>query len=567
MYREQLTKLQDNLINSFLEAGITRESAELLAKNQTHETALNLARNRTLAYIDNSDIRTNLAFNLRNFGRYYRATEDFWRRASRIAKYEPEAIQRLAILNQTFQHSGFVHKDSNGELYFTYPGDDVLNVIMGGTVLRFLGLPGMQPLPVNFGGKVKMLTPSLDPESAAPRIGTPLTAIPLEILSNLPIVGEWIKDIEPILTGSNRDQAFWRKVTPINVQRMIDIIGSQEVMTEQKASAVVQAMRLNISLGLGPKEGEDLNEFMVRSLKQAINIMAVRFGMGLFAPASVQTFANQDVPQAMIDAGVFTWDTEFAKLVEKFAGDPDAFSKAYVRFVTLYPNKAVYGVSKTETGTEASFQKTMQAADFVRNNGDFILNHKQAASFFIPITGQNDIGAYSFLKSEGFVKNKNLDDFLRQAAAAEGRQKYTVRKEFYDDAITNAGSIQGRKELRQKWDVEKNAFMKQYPLLAAELGDVKAYKALKVEALNDLRNVVYNGLSPDKDLANTFATMIFKYDEFQAGVDSIQGSSQSDADRKRMMKDDIREFLKATAGTNPNAVSLYWNIFDGLIGE
>ncbi len=567
MYREQLGKLQNNLVNSFIEAGITRETAELLARNQTHETALNLARNRTLAYVDNSDIRTNLAFSIRNFGRYYRATEDFWRRASRIAKYEPEAIQRLAILNQTFQHSGFVHKDSNGELYFTYPGDDILNVIMGGTVLRFLGLPGMQPLPVNFGGKVKMLTPSLDPESAAPRIGTPLTAIPLEILSNLPIVGEWIKDVEPILTGSRRDQPFWRKVTPINVQRFIDIIGSQEVLTEQKASAVVQAMRLGISTGNGPKEGSDINEFMTFVMKQAINIMAIRFTMGLFAPASVQTFANQDVPQAMIDAGVFSWDTEFAKLVEKYAGDPDAFSKAYVRFVTLYPNKAVYGVSKTETGTEASFQKTMEAADFVKNNKDFILYHKQAASFFVPVTGQNDIGAYSYLKSEGFIKNKDLEDFLRQAASAEGRQKYNVRKEFYDDAITKSDSVQGRKELRQKWDVEKNAFMKQYPLLAAELGDVKAYKALKIEALNDLRSVVYNGLSPDKDLANTFATMIYKYDEFQASVDAIQGSSQSDADRKRMMKDDIREFLKATAGTNPNAVSLYWNIFDGLIGE
>jgi hypothetical protein len=438
---------------------------------------------------------------------------------------------------------------------------------MGESVLRFFGLPGMQPLPINFGGKVKMLTPSLDPESAAPRIGTPLTAIPLEMLSNLPIVGEWIRDIEPILTGSNRDQSFWRKITPINIQRMIDIIGSQEVMTEQKASAVVQSIRLNISLGLGPKEGSDINEFMTRVLRQAVNIMAVRFGMGLFAPASVQTFANQDVPKAMIDAGVFTWDTEFAKLVEKFADDPDAFSKAYVRFVTLYPDKAVYGVSKTETGTEASFQKTLEAADFVRNNKDLILNHKQAASFFIPITGQNDIGAYSFLKSEGFIKNKTLDDFLRQAASAEARQKYNVRKEFYDDAITKNDSVQGRKELRQKWDMEKEAFMKQYPLLAAELGNVKAYKPLKIEALNDLRNVVYSGLAPDRALAETFATMIYKYDEFQAGIDSIQGSSQSDADRKRMMKDDIREFLKATAGTNPNAVSLYWNIFDGLIGE
>jgi hypothetical protein len=103
--------------------------------------------------------------------------------------------------------------------------------------------------------------------------------------------------------------------------------------------------------------------------------------------------------------------------------------------------------------------------------------------------------------------------------------------------------------------------------LAAELGNVKAYKALKEEALKDLRDVVYGGRSPDKALGETFATMIYKYDEYQAGIDSIQGTSQSDADRKRMMKDDIREFLKVTAGENPNAVSLYWSLFDGLIGE
>jgi hypothetical protein len=238
-----------------------------------------------------------------------------------------------------------------------------------------------------------------------------------------------------------------------------------------------------------------------------------------------------------------------------------------MRFVQFYPDKAVYAVSKTDTGTEASFQKTLEAADFVRNNKELVLNNKQAAAFFVPVNGTNDLAAYSYLKSEGFIKNKDLEDFLRQASVASGRQKYTIRKEFYDDAISNSDSVQGRKDLRNQWDIEKNAFMKQYPLLAAELGNVKAYKALKEEALNDLRNVVYNGRSPDKALGETFATMIYKYDEYQAGIDAIQGTSQSDADRKRMMKDDIREFLKVTAGENPNAVSLYWSLFDGLIGE
>ena len=567
MYREQLLKRQSNLIESFIGDGISREAAELLVKNQVHEEALTLARMRTLSFVDNSDVRTNLAFNVRNFGRYYRATEDFWRRASRIAKYEPMAIQRLAILNQTFQHSGFVHKDSRGQLYFTYPGDDVLNTIMNNSLFERLGFPTYNPLPVNFGGYVKMLTPSLDPESAAPRIGGPLVSVPLIMLQNLPIIGDWIKDVEPILTGGRKDQAFWRKVAPINVQRMIDIVGSNELLTEQKASAAVQAMRLGISLGKGPKEGADINPFLDFAMKQAMNIMVLRFGLGLMAPASVQVFANKDVPKEMINAGAFSWDSEFIKLLETFAGDPEAYSKAYMRFVQFYPDKAVYGVSKTDTGTEASFQKTFEAADFVRNNKELVLNNKQAAAFFIPVNGTNDLSAYSYLKSEGFIKNKDLEDFLRQASVASGRQKYTIRKEFYDDAISNSDSVQGRKDLRNQWDIEKNAFMKQYPLLAAELGNVKAYKALKEEALNDLRNVVYNGRSPDKALGETFATMIYKYDEYQAGIDAIQGTSQSDADRKRMMKDDIREFLKVTAGENPNAVSLYWSLFDGLIGE
>jgi len=567
MYREQLLKRQSNLIESFIGDGISREAAELLVKNQVHEEALTLARMRTLSFVDNSDVRTNLAFNIRNFGRYYRATEDFWRRASRIAKYEPMAIQRIAILNQTFQHSGFVHKDSRGQLYFTYPGDDVLSVIMNNSVFQRLGFPTYNPLPVNFGGYVKMLTPSLDPESAAPRIGGPLVSVPLIMLQNLPIVGEWIKDVEPILTGGRKDQAFWRKVAPINIQRMIDIVGSNELLTEQKASAAVQAMRLGISLGKGPKEGSDVNPFLDFVMKQAMNIMVIRFGLGLMAPASVQVFANKDVPKEMINAGAFSWDSEFIKLLETFAGDPEAYSKAYMRFVQFYPDKAVYAVSKTDTGTIASFQKTLEAADFVRNNKDLVLNNKQAAAFFVPVNGKNDLAAYSYLKSEGFIKNKDLEDFLRQASVASGKQQYTVRKEFYDDAISNSDSVQGRKDLRDQWAIEKNAFMKQYPLLAAELYPPESVVAMKKEALDDLRDVVYNGKSPDKALGEIFATMIYKYDEYQAGVDSIQGSSQSDADRKRMMKDDIREFLKVTAGENPNAVSLYWSLFDGLIGE
>lgn len=569
MYREDLVKYQENFKRGIVEAGIADDVAEKLARKQSHEVAINLARQRTLGYVDNSDVRTNLAFNIRNFGRYYRATEDFYRRLGRLAKYEKRALVRLAILNQTFEHSGFVHKDANGEMYFTYPGDDILNFMLGNTVFRILGIPGAQPMSVNFGGKMKMLTPSLDPESAAPRLGGPFVGISLGVLQNIPGIGAWLKAAEPVITGGAPSQEWWRKITPINVQRLIDmgIKNDKIMMTEQKYSATVQAMRLLVSTGNGPKTGADINPFTANTIIQATNIMALRFVTGLGAPASVQMFATKDVPKEMIDAGYFTWDSEFAKILARYQDEDNAFEKAFVQFATLYPSKTVYAVAKTTAGTEASFAKTYEAARFVKNNPELIKNNKQAAAFFIPINGTSDLEAYTYLKSQGFVKNKDLEVFLREAATADARQQYNTRQDLYDATILETPDAGKRRYLREQWKLESEFFKKSYPLLAKQLERNEGYIAAKNEALDDLRNVVYSGNAPDKKLAEIFAAMILQYDQGTAQLKGITGRRDYDTGYKKAIRADLKDVLRQIAGDNPNAKSLYWNIFEPLIGE
>jgi hypothetical protein len=569
MYREDLLKYQKNLTQSMLNSGIDAASAERIASTQSHEVAINLARQRTLSYVDNSDIRTNLAFNIRNFGRYYRATEDFYRRTARIAKYEKRAIVRLAVLNQTFEHSGFVHKDSNGELYFTYPGDDILNWMLGNSVFRIFGLPGAQPMAVNFGGKVKMLTPSLDPESAAPRLGGPFVGISLAVLENIPGIGAWLKDNGQVITGGAKDQDWWRKIAPINVQRLIDMgfRNDKTMMTEQKYSAAVQGMRLLISTGNGPKNAAELDPFTTNSVVQAQNIMFMRFTFGLGAPASVQLFATKDVPKEMINAGYFTWDAEFAKIMQKNAGKDNAIELSYVQFATLYPSKTVYAVAKTTTSTEANFQKTMEAADFVKKNQDLVNNHKQAAAFFVPINGTNDIESYTYLKTQGLVKNKQLEDFLREAATADVRQRYNARRDLYDETILATTDIGKKRYLREEWAKEAEFYKQSYPLLRKQLERNEGYVASKIEALDDLRSVVARGAAPDKKLADIFAAMIVQYDAGDAQLNSITGRTDYDNGYKKEVKYDLKEILLQIAGDNPNAKSLYWNIFEPLIGE
>jgi hypothetical protein len=566
-YRGRLGKYESNIKNGLVDAGIDPQTADKLARKQAHEVGLGLARQRTLGYVDNSDIRTNLAFNIRNFGRYYRATEDFYRRAARLTKYEKQAIVRLAITNQTFEHSGFIHEDANGELYFTYPGDDVLNYVLGETVFRALGIPAGQPLAANLGGKVKMLTPSLDPESAAPRLGGPFVGISLAILQNLPVLGSWVSEAEPVITGGSASQDWWRKITPINLQRVIDLGYGQNIMTEQKASAAVQSMRLLISTGNGPKTGADITPFLTNSVVQATNIMLLRFGMGLGAPASVQTFGTKDVPKELINAGYYTWDSEFSKILQGYADEDQAFEKAFVKFATLYPSKTVYAVAKTTAGTEASFQKSYEAARFVKNNQELIKNNKQAAAFFIPINGTSDIESYMYLKSQGFVKNKDLEEFLRESATATARQQYNTRKDLYDAAILESQDPGKRRYLREQWQLEANFFKESYPLLAVQLAPSGAYIALKNEALDDLRNVVYSGKAPNKKLAEVFGAMILQYDEGVKQLSGVTGKTDYDVGYRKAIREDLKDVLRQIAGDNPNAKSLYWNIFETLIGE
>jgi hypothetical protein len=487
----------------------------------------------------------------------------------RLGKYEKQALQRLAITNQTFEHSGFVHKDADGELYFTYPGDDVLNYVLGNTAFRILGIPGAQPMASNFGGKVKMLTPSLDPESAAPRLGGPFIGISIGILENLPIVGSWLRTAEPVITGGSPNQELWRKIMPINLQRLVDmgIKSNQTYMTEQKFSATTQAMRLLISTGNGPKSGADINAFTMNTMIQSTNIMALRFVTGLGAPASVQMFATKDVPKEMIDAGYFTWDSEWSKILKRFQNEDNPFEKAFVQFATLYPSKTLYAVAKTTAGTEASFQKTYQAANFVKNNQDLIKNNKQAASFFIPINGTDDIESYSYLKSQGLVKNKTLEDFLRESATADVRQQYNTRKDLYDNEILNTPEAGKRSYLREHWKLESQFFKTSYPLLAKQLERNEGYVALKTEALDDLRDVVYSGKAPDKKLAEVFGAMILQYDEGMKQLSGVTGKRDYDIGYRKAIRADLKDVLRQLAGDNPNAKSLYWNIFETLIGE
>jgi hypothetical protein len=568
MYRKDFREYQNVVKERALAAGADEATADSMARLAAHDVATDAARTRTLGYVDNSDVRTNLAFSLRTFGRYYRATEDFYRRVARIGKYEKKALVRLAIVNQTFEHSGFVHKDDNGEMYFTYPGDDILNLVLGQTLNRSLGIIGLQPVPSRFGGKISMLTPSLDPQSIPPRLGSPLVSLSFSALEMLPYVGDYIKGVEKVVTGAyNVDAPWWRKATPINIQRAIDIINSGEAETPARFSAVIQAMRMNIGNGNGPTNPNEVDKFLLNSGIQAQNIQIIRFFSGLMTPASVQLLANGDMPKELIRAGAFTWDSEFQKFTKRYPNDPQVFQKALVDFAKIYPSKLVWAVSPTTAGTEFNFQKTYEAAQFVKDNKQLMLEHKQGASFFIPITGTKDYESYAYLKAQKLVKNKDVEDFLLEAATSEARKKYYEISDDYNARIAATNDVMQKRQLRQQLQLNQNTLKIVYPMLNTYLSTNTNSTTLKTNALNDLREVILTGKAPNAELSKTYSVMLYHYDKGMAVIDSNSGSSGLDKFNRKQARDDLKDILVSVAQGNPNAQNLYWTILEPLIGE
>lgn len=575
MFRNELKATQEATKKSLIANGLTDEGADSIARFSAHENALNLARNRTLSFVDNGDVRTNLAFSLRTMGRYYRATEDFYRRLARLGKYEKRAIVRLAILNQTFENNGFIHKDDKGQMYFTYPGDD----LFAGAIIKTLSLAGIttySPVPVNFGGYVKMLTPSLDPESTLPGLSNPFISLSLDAMSNIPFIGEYISGVEKTLTGArNVDIPAWEKAAPANVKRAYNFLAGSPEGTESRFSSAVKAIKLLISTGNGPTKASDLQGFYENVTTQAKNVDAVKLVMGQATIASIQAFGNKDIPKELINAGVFTWDSEFQKIMKKFDGDKDALSKSLVQFAKLYPSKLAYTNFATDTTTFASFRKTIEAEKFVRNNEQLLLEHADAGSFFIPVSGETDLNSYSYLKQKGYISNKPLnpkvaqgkENFIRQVATTGARMAFYALTDEYNAKIAASQSTEERRYYRQQLDIRKKGLLTAYPLLALQVTPNEESNKRRVEVISDMKALLASNKAPNKDLADTFGAMLSQYDQMNSTLQRVVGSSDKANEFKKNLRSDTRETLLQLAKDSDNATTFFYSVLEPLIGD
>ena len=553
-------------------------AATLKAKQDLANVVQERAIGQTLAYVDNPLVRTQLAFSARNFSRFYRATEDFYRRMARVVRYNPEAIVKAALTYEGVTHSGWVQKDDQGNDYFVYPGiAPVYNAVQN--VLERLGIKNefKVPFPIEFGSQLKMITPSLNPDSMIPTFSGPLAGASITTISSL--VSIFDKGSADTIKGYALgkyavDQPILSALLPAHINRLYAAMNTDD-RNSQYASAWRKAVTYLEASGHGlPKKYDEAGNLIAptpaeqeayrQSVKNTtLGILSLRFAFGFLAPASPQVQLKSDMAQWISDNGRSNWKQAFNKLLDQYPGDYDGAMKKWVQ---LFPNEVPYTVTESERKSIAPLRYANEAGYFVDQNKDLFKNYPSAAAFLIPHKTGFSWDAYKTMKDMGLLYNKRVDDYLREVQTSSDLQTYYDRKDQYETALKSAGMDFARTQLRKEFDQWKSVFFAGRPLVQEELSQGSQKAIDRLRTLDELNNMLSKNLNiapATEGKLREMATAYQRYKDQRANYDQFGGNQ----DLMRILKDNTIVNLRQLASFNENTQAAYDVLFGRLLGD
>jgi len=557
-------------------AGIKK--ATTFAQKKIAEIVEDRARLQILAYVDNPMVQSQFAFSIRNFARFYRATEDFYRRVYRTVRYNPESLARAALTYEGITHSGWVQKDDQGDDYFVYPGTEhVYRVVQG--VMQAFGVPAefKTPLPIQFSAKIKMITPSLNPDSMIPTLAGPLSGFSIKVISNM--VGIFNPGAADTITGALLgkyavDQPMVSAFLPAHVNRIYSAMNKDE-RDGQYASAARKAMtyleaagegiprKLNADGTVIPPTAGELEAYRLKLKNTTMSILGLRVVYGFTAIASPQVTLKSDMADWVRENGQANFKQTWYGLLDKY----NDYDTAMAEWVKLFPNQMPFTISESDRTTVSPFKYAQESGDFVGSNEALFAKYKQGATFLIPQKGGFSWDAYKTMTDMGLRQNKRVEDFLREVQTAADMQTYFDRKNQYETSLEAVGTDFERSQLRKEFNDWATIFKAGRPLVQEELAQGGKKAIDRINALNDL-NAMLNDKSvkaaPETRKALKKMTDLYtQYKKEKDQFDAIGGS----ANLAQWNKDDTIVKMRELSKFNENTINAYNVLFGRLLGD
>ncbi len=553
--------------------------AEKIGPEKASKHAAGMAADRaygfTLSYVDNPTNRSQLAWKVRNVSRYYRATEDFYRRMFRTAKNHPEAFWKTALTYQVLSDSGFVYTDDNGDKYFAYPGNEMLQQVVSTLIQPILGTDSMEIDPFFMGGKVKMLAPSSDVNQLAPTVMGPMAVMGARfIFDKFPQMAAF----ERYVVGEYGMQSEWYEaLLPAAAARVFKTLSTDE-RESVYGNAVMDAFAIAVAEGLIPEvsdEGvpiESVDQFKQTSTWSAIQRIAwggviTRGLMGFVVPASPQMYVDNVTDYARAH-GLDSMRDGFLDLVSKHDGD---IGQAYREWWSLHPEGDLmpFTVSKTmddpgQINSLAEVQSVAGLRLWYKQNKALYEKYPNAALFLAPREGEFSWGSWDVISSTlGLKVGKDFNTFMQDALSSKTRSRhYATYDDFQRDIdALDAGTEEGRAAIRAledrrkfvlDWLADGDPFWKKSKAESSDWDSLQVYAEI---ALRDTRTMV-NDLkerganTPESD---AIRSAIYTFEDYMVDIRAIEGSTTAEDEYKSSLYTQLTADLEGVASRSPNA--------------
>ena len=556
--------------------------------NQTEkhfsELVMNEAADTVLKFADNPSIRSNFAVSVRTVGRFYRATEDFWRRLYRMKDVSPNVLYRMRLGHLGLESSGMFHKDQDGNDYIMVPMDNIIYKATD-TTIRAL-TPGTdngykEPMFNDFTFKVNNINPSFSPDSGLPLLSGPIAALSVlgmkNLISNVPIPGaeRAAADLDNYALGNLGDNMdITRALVPASIAKLWSILPVNE-KTRQEVTAAQQAIAYNAAHGrfLNPNSTDQEKYDYLKNVRiSAHNVIALRSILGMISPVAPSLQESKDVPDYLLDVGITGLRNEFWDIfesVQKKYGDDvqDPYELALSIFTGKHPGKIVYTVARDEKQTKVLITKTKQMQDWALMNKKFIGMYGEAAFIFGPHTGDFNSGVYNWLQSADLLKDKDIQTYYDDVMVAEDKQKYYDIAKWEAEQLGTQTYVSERRKVIQTATAAREGLLASNPLLLAAITGGGNEIATEEGMLQSLKQIVTDEASPvDAGLRMKMKSAIQAMEDFMAFSkdESVKNLSNASA-LKRQYRDNVENIINQLSTEDPALKEATRAIFNSIL--
>jgi hypothetical protein len=571
--------------NPTLSPGIAKIRATEHVKSQYTNLALSRASDELIEFVDNPSIRSNFAVSVRSVGRFYRATEDFYRRVFRVYTKTPlRALYRTRLLYTGLEASGDVYEDEKGDKFIVFPTDSVINGAIEPVLRTLTGNSTLQVPSFNeFTLKLRLINPSFSPDAGQPALAGPISALSIvtarailrELPFGQPLATDFAETVDTLALGQFGDRmTFKSAIMPMLAGNILSTVSSIE-SDRQKSTALLQAIAYSQAFGNGLSADattEERAKYLSNLKLSTHSIIIARNMLGLISPGQPTLRDSKNLPDFLKKTGVTSWKASFWEVYNGLLRNADEdtadiFDLAVATWTGQNPGKLAYLVPRNTKEFRVLINTTQEVKDWSVRNKKFIDTYEEVGYLFAPKTGEYNPDIYAWMESEGLVDIPDFKKYLDSVSVAEDKQRYFAVEDRLNEALKKEPGYITRRQLIDKAAQERTDLLVSNPYLDAEIsgkgtnrGDLKKmFKALS-EAVAEPKSPI------DLQTRSAMNLAIKNVSEFLTLADDpAMGMRWDFSSMKSSKKEQVVSILTELGKTNPIVKEANRIIFTGLL--